>query len=163
MQLFPKCIISSRSFNKALTKTSQGFKSPAIACETERGISTGIFVYKQIDSWITPCTTLYSCQVSTKSQNRRTVEVGNGLWRSFRRYSQLRQDQIEQVAQDHVQWGYEYLQELRLHSLLVTQTNSQLCVCVGTYVCVCKLGFTICHFSQVFFSFITKWQHLLEG
>lgn len=40
---------SSRSFSGALTKLSQGFKSPAFAWETERGTSPGIFVYKEIN------------------------------------------------------------------------------------------------------------------
>jgi len=40
--------------------------------------------------------------------------------RSSRPSSLIKQGQVGQVAQDYVKWGFEYLQELRLHSLLVT-------------------------------------------
>ena len=45
------------------------------------------------------------------------VGVGRDLWRSSTPAPLLNQDHLEQVAQDHVQAGFEYLQRRRLHNL----------------------------------------------
>jgi len=47
----------------------------------------------------------------------RMAEVGRDLWRSSGPSPLLKQDHLEQVAQDHVQMASEYLQGWRLHSL----------------------------------------------
>lgn len=51
------------------------------------------------------------------SQNPIIVEVGRCLWRSSNPTPVILQDQQQQVAQDHVQLGFECLKECRLHNL----------------------------------------------
>ena len=51
------------------------------------------------------------------SQNHRMEWVGRDLWRSSSPNSLLEQDHLEQVAQDGIQAGFEYLQRRRLHNL----------------------------------------------
>lgn len=51
------------AFSRALTKSSQGSKSPAFPCETERRISPGMFVYKQIvNNTFQNCITVRICK-----------------------------------------------------------------------------------------------------
>ena len=50
----------------------------------------------------------------TESQHGR---VGRDLWRSSSPTPLLEQDHPEQVAQDRIQAGFEYLQRRRLHNL----------------------------------------------
>jgi len=49
--------------------------------------------------------------------NHRMVEVGSDLWRSSCPALLLKQGHLEQVAHDHVQMAFEYLQRWRLHNL----------------------------------------------
>lgn len=48
----------------------------------------------------------------------RVVEVGRGLWRSSSPSPLLKQGHLEQVTQDYVQSGFEYLQGWTFHSSL---------------------------------------------
>ena len=50
------------------------------------------------------------------SQNHRMAGVGRDLWRSPSPTPLSKQDHLEQVAQDCVQAGFEYLQRRRLHN-----------------------------------------------
>lgn len=52
-----------------------------------------------------------------ESQNPGTVGVGKDLWTSSSPTSLLRQSHREQVAQEHTQVGFKYLQRQRLHNL----------------------------------------------
>ena len=49
--------------------------------------------------------------------SHRVVEVGRHLLSSSSPNALLKQGQLQQVAQDYVQSGFEYLQGWRLHSL----------------------------------------------
>ena len=49
--------------------------------------------------------------------SHRMVEVGRHLLSSSSPNALLKQGQLQQVAQDHVQSGFEYLQGWRLHNL----------------------------------------------
>jgi len=53
----------------------------------------------------------------TESQNHRMVGVGRDLCGSSSPTPVLKQDHLEQAAQDHVWVGLEYLQRRRLHNL----------------------------------------------
>jgi len=50
------------------------------------------------------------------TQNLRMVGVARDLWRSSSPTTLLKQFHLEQVAQDLVQVGFEYLQRRRLHN-----------------------------------------------
>jgi len=50
-------------------------------------------------------------------QNHSMVDIGRDLWRSFGPTALLKQGHLEQVAQDHVQMAFEYLQAGRIHNL----------------------------------------------
>lgn len=54
-----------------------------------------------------------------ESQNHRMAgkdEVGKDLWRPSSPIPLIKQGQLEQVIQDHVQSSFDYLQERRLHN-----------------------------------------------
>ena len=52
-----------------------------------------------------------------KTQNHTMIEVGRNLWMSSGPTLLLKRRCLEQVAQDHVQTTFEYLQGWRLHNL----------------------------------------------
>lgn len=45
------------------------------------------------------------------------VEVGKDLWRSSSATTPVKQGRLADVAQDHIQVGFEYFQRRRLHNL----------------------------------------------
>lgn len=44
----------------------------------------------------------------TKSWKHRRIEVGRDLWGSYGSAHQFKQDQLDQVVQNHVQMAFEY-------------------------------------------------------
>lgn len=60
-------------------------------------------------------TLLETC--SPKSQKQRITDVGRDLLRATSQTSPLKQDQLQQVAQDCIQPSFEYVQQWRLHNL----------------------------------------------
>lgn len=68
-------------------------------------------------SKITPESLFLNCY-GPALQNRRLAEVGRDLWRMPHPISCSKQSQLEQVAQDHVQSGFDFLQGWRLQPSL---------------------------------------------
>lgn len=80
-------------------------------------------------------------------ENHRIIDVGKDLLKSPCPNPLLKSGQLEQVAQDHVQWGFKYLHRWRFHSISGNSFLHLTIVSVTKYFLALRwnfMGFNLC-------------------